>query len=158
MPVTYTRHFYDNILLKIKAIIVGEFFEQGLHVYVDNEFREISGVSCRIYLNQINLEEELGHANVYEHRLEISYYLNYPNTSSESDKEALIEKLFNDTNRLQELLWQNRKTNQSGSNLFYDGKVEQIVVNSKKSDEANIDNLQVATLDYRCYSLINIEE
>ena len=100
----------------------------------------------------------MGHANVYEHRLEISYYLNYPNTSSESDKEALIEKLFNDTNRLQELLWQNRKTNQSGSNLFYDGKVEQIVVNSKKSDEANIDNLQVATLDYRCYSLINIEE
>ena len=131
--ITFTDTYYTRVLKTLKDVIHNEFAENKAYVYINDEFKEFKGASIRLFLNDSTLVERLNNGDVYEVSIEISYYLNYP-----------------------ELLFTNRNYTSGSDRHFFNGTIDNIVVNSKTSDETNIDNLQVSRLNFTCQVAMNL--
>ena len=153
--ISFTKTYWDRILKPIRDIIRVEFGQQ-LNVYIHPEYQEMTTQSVRLYLESSRMVEELSNGQVRECDVEISFYFRYPKTTNPSQTENVTERMFTDVDRLQQLLFNNRNYEVSGDRYFFNGTIDDIVVNSKKSDEANIDNLQVVRFDFTCQTLMNI--
>ena len=153
--ISFTKTYWDRILKPIRDIIRVEFGQQ-LNVYIHPEYQEMTTQSVRLYLESSRMVEELSNGQVRECDVEISFYFRYPKTTNPSQTEKVTERMFTDVDRLQQLLFNNRNYEVSGDRYFFNGTIDDIVVNSKKSDEANIDNLQVVRFDFTCQTLMNI--
>ena len=154
--ITFTDTYYARVLKTLRDVIHNEFSENKAYVYINDEFKEFKGASIRLFLNDSTLVERLNNGDVYEVSVEISYYLNYPESNTSNDKEDVIEKLLVGTDRLQQLLFTNRNFTSGSKRLFFNGTIDNIVVNSKTSDETNIDNLQVSRLNFTCQVAMNL--
>jgi|TARA_Y100000593_G_scaffold88027_1_gene169575 hypothetical protein len=153
--ISFTKTYWDRILEPIRNFIRLEFGQQ-VNVYIHPEYQEMTAQSIRVYLESSRMVEELSNGQVRECDVEISFYFRYPKTTNPSQTEKVTERMFTDVDRLQQLLFNNRNYEVSGDRYFFNGTIDDIVVNSKKSDEANIDNLQVVRFDFTCQTLMNI--
>ena len=153
--ITFTKTYWDRILKPIRDFIRIEFGKQ-LSVYIHPDYQEMTTQSCRLYLTNSRMVDELSHGQVRECDVEVSFYFRYPKTTNPSQTENVTERVFTDVDRLQQLLFNNRNYEVSGDRYFFNGTIDNIVVNSKKSDEAKIDNLQVVRFNFTCQALMNI--
>lgn len=153
--ISFTKTYWDRILEPIRNIIRLEFGQQ-LSVYIHPEYQEMTAQSCRLYLTNSRMVDELTHGHIRECDIEISLYFRYPKTTNPSQTERVTERMFTDVDRMQQLLFDNRNYEVSGDRYFFNGTIDDIVVNSKKSDEVKIDNLQVVRFDFTCQTLMNI--
>ena len=155
MAISFTDTYFTRILEPLRNIIRDEYGTSN-NVYVSEAFKDVGGTqSVRLYLVKSSESELFSAGQVREVETEVSLYFKYPdNSPSLSEKSA--EKMLIETDRIQQLLFNNRKYSSGGTVYFFDGRIGDIVVNSKTSEESKIDNLQVIKFDFVCKTLMNI--
>ena len=83
------------------------------------------------------------------YHVDMCYYLLDANPT-----ERTWEKIYKDVGRIEQVIFNNK--NQSQPNGFINGRIQEIVVNSKTNNELNIDNLIKVYLSFKCNYVGNI--
>ena len=68
--------------------------------------------------------------------------------------ERTWEKVYKDIGRVEQVVFDNK--NQPQPSGFINGRIEEIVVNSKTTYESNVDDLIKVYLDFRCNYVGNV--
>jgi hypothetical protein len=148
MAITFTNIWQEKIINPLIKELRTEFGNQ-ISVYIDESFKPMGNCSLRIHGISQTLENISQESFTNEYTVEISYYLIASNYNEKG-----IEKLYRDVSRIEQLLFNKRqpsgRSESTGSQNFYDGRVESIEINTKEGDEESVDNLLTAKIEYVC--------
>tara|TARA_Y100000401_G_C8324565_1_gene227378 strand:- start:2425 stop:2883 length:459 start_codon:yes stop_codon:yes gene_type:complete len=147
MPISYTNIITLKVLNPIRLLLRNE-FENSYPVYISNEYEKKGNQSIR--LECIRQDSNVLGAGGYENQyiIEISLYLNVSNYETKK----VMDKLYNDTARLEQILFnKSDPVNRSNDQAFYGGRVNNITFNEKTDDEAEVDGLLCAKIEYLCF-------
>tara|TARA_B100000519_G_C14258494_1_gene446288 strand:- start:4737 stop:5195 length:459 start_codon:yes stop_codon:yes gene_type:complete len=146
MPITYTNIIKTKILEPIRSLLRTE-FQDSFHIYIGSMYERKGNQSIRLECTrqELNRHGNMGYEN--EYTVEISLYLNISNY----DDKIVMDKLYNDTSRLEQILFNKRDSASRGNdNAFYGGEISNISFNEKTSDEQEVDSLVCAKIEYLC--------
>ena len=148
MATSSTNIIWDKILKPIRTFMTTE-FSSGMKVYISEEYKEVGNLSFRIFCNNSRLKSEGNGFQEKTYNVDMCYYLLEANPT-----EKTWEKVYKDVGRIEQVVFNNK--NQTQPNGFINGRIQEIVVNSKTSYESNIDNLIKVYFDFRCDYVGNI--
>tara|TARA_Y100000401_G_scaffold115602_1_gene119612 strand:+ start:302 stop:757 length:456 start_codon:yes stop_codon:yes gene_type:complete len=138
---TYNNVFYDNVLQKLRSIIVTD---RSCTVYVSPDYKDMGTYSIRLWGE--SSETDLMTANEWRrlYNVELSLY-----SIGEEGDERFYEQLYSDSERLHQLLFNNKENNAS-SFPWHDGTVSSITFDEFTEGEADVDSLHVARFLFSC--------
>ena len=138
---TYDNVFYDNVLNKMRSIIVTD---RACSVYISPTYKDMGSYSIRLWGS--GMETDLMMANEWRklYTMELALY-----SMGEDNDERFYEQLYSDAERLYQLLF-NNKSNGAASFPWHDGEVGEVVFDEFVDDEADIDGLHVAKFSFSC--------
>ena len=146
MAISFTNN-WKNILDQLQNILRAE-FKGALPVYIGNEYEKQGNQSIRIEC--IRQDSNSRGAGGYENRytVEISLYLNMSNY----ERKQVMEKLYNDTARIEQILFNKADpVSRSNDSAYYGGEVDSITFNDKTDDEDDVDGLICSKIEYLCF-------
>ena len=147
MPITYTNIIQLKVLNPIMLLLRNE-FQNSYAVYIGSEYEKKGNQSIRIEC--IRQDSSIRGAGGYENQytVEVSLYLNISNY----ENKKVMEKLYNDTSRIEQILFNKADpVSRSNDGGFYGGEVSNITFNEKTEDEAEVDGLLCAKIEYLCF-------
>ena len=145
MAISFTNIWKDKVIDILTKFIRTE-FKGAISVYTSQEYESQGNCSIRIFGVGQSLIRHDKEAFTNEYSVELAYYLSGSNLN-----ERAVDKMYRDVARLEQLLWNKAEPNQrSDDGAFYGGRVESISMNEKVGEEATIDNLLTARIDYVC--------
>ena len=147
MPISYTNIIQQKILNPIRLLLRNE-FQNSYPVYIGNEYEKQGNQSIRIEC--IRQDSNSRGAGGYENRytVEISLYLNMSNY----EKKQVMEKLYNDSARIEQILFNKADpVSRSNDSAYYGGEVDSITFNDKTDDEDDVDGLICSKIEYLCF-------
>lgn len=130
MATSSTNIIWDKILKPIRTFMTTE-FSSGMKVYVSEEYKEVGNLSFRIFCNNSRLESEGNGFQEKTYNVDMCYYLLEANPT-----EKTWEKVYKDVGRIEQVIFNNK--NQTQPNGFINGRIQEIVVNSKTSYELSL--------------------
>ena len=138
---TYDNVFYDNVLQKLRSIIVTD---RSCTVYVSPAYKDRGTYSVRLWGQ--SSETDLMTASEWRkvYNVEIALY-----SIGEEGDERFYEQLYSDAERLYQLLF-NNKENGAASFPWHDGTVSEVVFDEFTDDEEEVDGLHVARFSFSC--------
>jgi|TARA_R100000482_G_scaffold94179_1_gene39375 hypothetical protein len=137
---TYNNIFYENVLQKLKSIIVTD---RACKVYVSPMYKDSGSYAIRLWGS--SSETDLMTANEWRalYNVEISLY------TIGDDGERFYEQLYSDSERLYQLLF-NNKENGASSFPWHDGTVSSVTYDEYTEEEVDIEGLHVARFLFSC--------
>ena len=138
---TYNNLFYDNVLQKIRSIIVTD---RACSVYVSPTYKDMGSYSIRMWGS--SAETDLMTATEWRklYNVDIALY-----SIGEGGDERFYEQLYSDSERLYQLLF-NNKENGASSFPWHDGTVSSVTYDEFEGEEENVDGLHVARFSFSC--------
>ena len=148
MPTSSTNIFWDKIITPMKTYLISE-FGGGMKVYVGEQYEQKGNLSMRLHCRKSSLISEGNGFQEKQYFVEMCYYLIDANPT-----ERTWEKVYKDIGRVEQVVFDNK--NQPQPSGFINGRIEEIVVNSKTTYESNVDDLIKVYLDFRCNYVGNV--
>ena len=129
MAFTPTNYIYENVLTKLESILKVE-YDGGLPIYIGEEYKKNRNSHIRLFINSIQNIDSKEKSIINQIELSVNLYLNI-----KSSDITAKEKLFDMTNRLEQVLFENKL---DPTDLYFDGRVERV----------ELDNLRVSRINY----------
>ena len=148
MATSSTNIIFDKVLSPMRSFMTAE-FGGGMKVYISDEYKNVANLSLRLFCNRSDLIKEGNGFQEKAYHVDMCYYLLDANPT-----ERTWEKIYKDVGRIEQVIFNNK--NQSQPNGFINGRIQEIVVNSKTNNELNIDNLIKVYLSFKCNYVGNI--
>ena len=139
MAFTPTNYIYENVLTKLESILKAE-YDGGLPIYIGEEYKKNRNSHIRLFINSIQNLDSKEKSIINQIELSVNLYLNI-----KSSDITAKEKLFNMTNRLEQVLFENKL---DPTDLYFDGRVERVELDIKEDEEVFVDNLRVSRINY----------
>ncbi len=138
MAYNYTNYTFDNVLTKFRDVLRTE-YGGSFPVYIWESYKKTKNSHIRMFVN--NITDDNSKPRMLLNKVEISFSL-YLNIKSTNEKG--LSKLRDETNRLEQVLYENKRD----GNNYFDGRVEEIELNIKEEEEVFVDNLLVSRINY----------
>tara|TARA_R100000353_G_scaffold155090_1_gene113878 strand:+ start:6119 stop:6637 length:519 start_codon:yes stop_codon:yes gene_type:complete len=138
MAYSYTNYAFDRVLTKFKNILSTE-YSGSFPVYIGDAYKKTKNSHIRIFIREITDEDSKPKMLLNKVEMTVSLYFNIKSSNLKS-----LEKLRDETNRLEQVLYENRRD----GNNYFDGRVEEIEFNIKEDDEVFVDNLLLSRINY----------
>ncbi len=139
MAFTPTNYIYENVLTKLESILKVE-YDGGLPIYIGEEYKKNRNSHIRLFINSIQNIDSKEKSIINQIELSVNLYLNI-----KSSDITAKEKLFDMTNRLEQVLFENKL---DPTDLYFDGRVERVELDIKEDEEVFVDNLRVSRINY----------
>ena len=139
MAFTPTNYIYENVLKRFQTLLRTE-FSGSFPIYIGEEYKKQRNSHIRIFINEINNLDSKEKSIVNQIDLSINVYLNIKSSDAQSKL-----KIADVTNRVEQMLFENKL---DSNKLYYDGRVEEVIMDSKDDEEVFVDNLRVSRINY----------
>ena len=147
MAISFQNIIKDKVLEPIRSFIRAEFGGMA-DVYIGESYEKKGNLSIRLECLNQNLTDQGAYGFQNEYEVQITYYLLGSNFATKK----VMDKVYNDVSRLEQLLFNKADpVNRGNDDCYYGGVVNNISFNEKTAEEADIDSLLVAKIDYLCY-------
>ena len=148
MAVTYENIIYDYIMIPLKSIISDD-YSDSRPIYISPDIDTKSNFSIRLWPGEILTHNYTADSWTKQYDIEISVYMIDPGR-----KGQFIKQFFRESERIYQVLFDNAKAKSTTANstarAWYDGQVENIIFNEYNDEEAEIEGLNVARINFNC--------
>ena len=147
MAITFTNIWQTKVIDPLVSMLRTE-FGNACKVYTSDMFEPTGNCGLRVHGLSQNLVRISNGAFSNEYKVELTYYLIASNYSDKG-----IEKVYRDISRIEQLLFNKRQPSgrsETSNFNFYDGRIENIQINEKDSDEEDVDSLLTAKMEFVC--------
>jgi len=138
---SYNNVFYENVLLKMRSIIVTD---RACTVYVSPVYKDMGSYSVRLWGSSMETDAMMANEWRKLYNMELALY-----SMGDDNDERFYEQLYSDAERLNQLLF-NNKTNGASTFPWHDGEVSEVTFDEFADDEADVDGLHVARFLFSC--------
>ena len=146
MAITFENIIKNKILEPIRSFIRTEFGGMA-DVYIGETYEKKGNISIRLECLNQTLTDQGAYGFQNEYQVQITYYLLGSNFATKK----VMDKVYNDVSRLEQLLFNKADPVNRGDDCYYGGVVNNISFNEKTAEETEVDSLLVAKIDYLCY-------
>ena len=148
MAITYENIFFDFVLNPLRDISQAEYSGVKIYIAPEIDIKYNASVAMRLWgINAIKSEYVVdGHSR--EYNVEIALYM-----KSQNPNEIFYKKLYNDGERLHQLIFENKttKTTVGSTTLQWaDASINNMIIGDLDEVEAEVEGLHTIKLDFSC--------
>ena len=148
MAITYENIFFNFVIDPLRDIMQTEY--SGITIYVAPEIalKYTASTSMRLWGTSASKSEYVVDAHARVYNVDIALYIKHMNPN-----EGFYKKLYNDGERLHQLLFENKTTSTTvGSTTLQwsDASINDMVIGDLDEAESEIEGLHTIKLDFSC--------